>query len=96
VTEEAGLEQRIAALEQEIEGIRGRNLRVEAEKAWEVSSLRMVMIAALTYAATAVVFWLIRVEHFLANAIIPCVAYCLSTRTLPVIRRWWLRRNVRG
>lgn len=90
--EVAELIRRIEALETEIAAVKERNARVEADKAWETSRLRVCFLVGVTYAVTSLVFWLIAVPNAPLNALIPALAYYLSTRSLPVVRRWWFLR----
>lgn len=83
---------RIENLESELNKIAARNMRVEAEKAWEVSRCRIGIIVAITYCITALVFWLIQAGHPLLNALIPTVGYYLSTQTLPLVKEWWFSK----
>lgn len=83
-------------IEQEIEIIKERNRKVEAEKAWEVSFSRRLFIAASTYVIAAI--WLVFVVHDsypLLKAFVPAVGYLLSTLSLPFIKTWWTRRGDR-
>jgi len=93
---DSDVEQRLRALEDEIGAIHSRNERVEQDKAWETSLFRRMWLLALTYILTALVFWLLGVPHFLANALIPTIAYWLSTLSLPIVREMWLKRRSRG
>ena len=43
------MEQKIKEIEKRIEKIEERNKRVEADKAWETSNLRKILIKWLTY-----------------------------------------------
>ena len=95
VGDQPSIEQRVQTLEREIGDIRQRNERVEMEKAWELSRIRIAWILVLTYILTAIVFWLLDVRYFLLNALIPTLAYYLSTRSLGPMRRWWLQRYCR-
>jgi hypothetical protein len=88
-----GMEERLNHLEEELRQIRERNRRVELDKAWEVSTFRVVLLLLMTYVATAVTFWLIATPAPFLNALIPAVAYVLSTRTIPVVKRWWIERR---
>jgi hypothetical protein len=90
------IEARLARLEEEIMQIKSRNVRVEGDKAWETSCFRMIIIAAATYILAALVFWLIGVEHFLLNAVVPTLAYAVSSQSLPLIKKWWLVRKIRA
>ena len=78
------LERRIVAIEQ-------RNARVEKDKAWETSSLRILVIGVLTYIVAVMAFWILGNEHFLLNALVPSAAFVLSVQSLPVVRRWWMK-----
>jgi hypothetical protein len=79
-------------IEQEIEQIKERNARVEADKAWETSIFRKVIISVFTYILTAVVFYLIGVREYLLNAFIPTLGYFLSVQSLPFIKSWWIEK----
>lgn len=87
------MEDRIQRLENEIEIIRERNLRVEADKAWETSVFRVVFILVITYVFASIVLWLIGIEDYLSSALIPTLGYFLSTLSLPFVKRWWIRKN---
>lgn len=77
-------------IEKEVEQIKERNRRVEADKAWETSWTRRLFIAMVTYAAALV--WLVWIDEPAAwlKAFVPAVAYFLSTLTLPALRKWWI------
>ncbi len=77
-------------IEKEILAIKERNVRVEADKAWERSSVRILSVAAITYIIASLVLYLIGVANFLESALIPTIGYLLSTQSLPVIKRWWV------
>jgi hypothetical protein len=93
VLSDENLSARLALVEAELTQLRQRNIRVEADKAWETSYTRVVFLLCLTYMVTASVFWLITVPHPLRNALIPTVGYWLSTQSLPYVKKWWLRRR---
>ncbi len=80
-------------INQEISAIHERNRRVEADKAWEVSWTRRLVIAAMTYVVALV--WLLVVGNSSpwVNAFIPAVGYILSTLSLPAFKRWWIREK---
>ena len=80
-------------IESQIQAINERNKRVEAEKAWEVSWFRRISIAVLTYVTATVFLILIGNERPWFNAIVPPIAYILSTLSLPPLRRWWMGNN---
>lgn len=79
-------------IKKEIELIKERNKRVEADKAWETSGTRVVSVILMTYIITAVVFYMIGVNNFLLNAIIPTLGFYLSTLSLPFIKNWWIEK----
>ncbi len=83
------LEKRVAAIE-------ARNARVENDKAWETSWTRRALLVAFTYLAVGFYLQAIRVPEPWLNAIIPAVAFLLSTLTLPFFKEQWLKaRNKR-
>ena len=47
----------MATIKQDIRSIKERNARVEADKAWETSMTRKVLIAVLTYALVVLFFY---------------------------------------
>ncbi|MDC0357224.1 hypothetical protein OAO01_00280 [Oligoflexia bacterium] len=83
---------RVECLEAEIATIKERNVKVEADKAWETSWFRVALLVVTTYTITAVVFYFIGVNSYLLSALIPTVGYILSTQSLPFIKKWWLSK----
>lgn len=78
-------------LQKEIEKIKERNERVEADKAWETSYTRKALLAIFTYVAIGVYLQAINVPQPWLNAIVPALAFMLSTLTLPFFKRIWLK-----
>ena len=76
----------------EIESIKQRNLRVEADKAWETGKTRKAVIALMTYFVMVLFFLLIYSPYPWLNAFVPAFAFVLSTLTLPVLKKVWLKR----
>lgn len=79
-------------IEEEINLIKERNKKVESDKAWETSPVRILSVAVLTYIITAIVFYFIGVKNFLLSALIPTTGYYLSTQSLPIIKKWWVNK----
>ncbi|ENO12017.1 hypothetical protein MBGDC06_00280 [Thermoplasmatales archaeon SCGC AB-539-C06] len=77
-------------LKKEIELIKQRNKRVEADKAWETSLSRKIIIAILTYIVIVVFFYFAGLPKPFTNSIVPTLAFVLSTLTLPFFKRLWL------
>jgi len=78
-------------IEKEIELLKQRNQRVEADKAWETSIIRVLTIALLIYVIVVIVFYAIKITQPFLNAIIPPLGYILSTQSLPFIKHWWIK-----
>jgi peptidoglycan/LPS O-acetylase OafA/YrhL len=76
-------------IEKEIEAIRERNSRVEEDKAWEVSIARKAVIAVLTYAVTVIFCLSASIERPFITAIVPSLAFFLSTLSLPWLKKLW-------
>ncbi len=77
-------------LENEIEEIKKRNQRVEADKAWETSWTRRIVIVILTYVVISLFFYFALIPNPLLNAIVPTTGFVLSTLSIPIIKKWWL------
>ncbi|MBT7063019.1 hypothetical protein HN924_03565 [Candidatus Woesearchaeota archaeon] len=79
-------------IELEIKKIKERNKKVESDKAWEISITRKVLIGVLTYIVIAVFLWSADIPDPWLNAIIPAVAFVLSTLTLPFFKKYWIKK----
>ena len=80
-------------LEQKIQRIEERNRKVKADKAWETSWARRLLLTAFTYLAIGVYLWAIEISRPWLNAIVPAAAFMLSTLTMPFFKMLWLKRN---
>jgi len=74
-----------------VEDILNRNSRVETDKAWETSKIRRAIIAIITYFVASFFMWRIGVSDPMINALIPTGGYLLSTLSLTIIKRYWLK-----
>jgi len=77
-------------LEKRVQDIEERNRRVEADKAWELSWSRRGLLVLFTYLAIGFYLQAILVPNPWLNAIVPAVAFLLSTLTLPWFKKVWL------
>jgi len=73
--------------EQRIKDIEERNIKVEADKKWEVSIIRRISIALLTYIVVCIFLRAIGQKQIFINALIPVIGYWLSTVSLQAIRK---------
>jgi hypothetical protein len=80
-------------IEKQFDIIRQRNRRVEADKAWEVSWTRRLLLAVIVYIFAGA--WLLAIHDSmpLLKALIPVAGYVLSTLSLPFIKRNWLKQR---
>lgn len=79
----------------EIEQLKARNERVEADKAWEVSWTRRLLIALITFIVASIWLWVIEENNVFLKAVIPTAGYILSTFSIPLIKRLWMK-NVKS
>ncbi len=86
------MEERIKNLEKEIEIIKARNLRVEADKAWETSYFRVLLISGIIYVIAVKVLYFAGAENYFSNALVPAIGYFLSVQSLPFIKKWWIKK----
>ena len=80
-------------LQQEVEKIKQRNQRVELDKAWETSWQRKVIIVAMTYFVVVIFFFTARLPEPFINAIVPSLAFILSSASLPVFKKIYLKNR---
>ena len=85
----------IEELQLEINEIKKRNQRVEADKAWETSWTRKVIILLFTYIVIVIFFFFARLPKPFINAIVPAIAFVVSTLTVPLFKKWSLRKFYR-
>ena len=78
-------------LEQEIIKIKERNSKVEADKAWETSLFRKVLVAILTYVVIVLFFYFADLPKPFINAIVPTIGFVLSTLSVPVFKNLWIK-----
>ena len=85
------MEERIQKLEKEAQLVKERNLRVESDKAWEVSLIRRLFIAGSTYVVAGI--WLVVIHDSFPwlKAFVPSAGYLLSTLSLPFIKKLWIK-----
>lgn len=83
----------LETLKREVETIKERNRRVEADKAWETSKTRTTFVAISSFILIYIVMHLVNADHPFTNALISAVAYLLSTSTYGILKSWWLQRK---
>jgi len=76
----------------EIEKIKERNKRVEKDKAWETSWTRRGILTIFTYLAIGIYLRVVNIPKPWINAIVPAIAFMLSTLTLPWFQQIWLEK----
>jgi hypothetical protein len=82
-------------IEKELQNIKERNARVEADKAWEMSLCRKGLVLATTYIVVSLVLYSLGTPDFYLGAIIPTIGFFLSTLTFSFIKHWWVARYVK-
>ena len=79
----------IDILKQEIQKLKERNKTVDANKAWEVSFTRRLLLMTITYLLAVITLITLKNNSPWLNAIIPTLGFYLSTLTLPFIKKLW-------
>lgn len=80
-------------LEQRVTEIEKRNKRVEADKAWETSTLRKLLIIILTYIFAVLYLKIADTTNPFFGAVVPTVGFFLSTQTLNIVKKKWLENR---
>ena len=78
-------------IEHRVKRIEERNRKVEQDKAWETSYSRRFLLLLFTYLSVGFYLKAIGISNPWLNAIVPAIAFMLSTLTLPVLKKLWLR-----
>jgi len=81
----------LTKIEAEIKAIKERNKKVEADKAWETSWTRRILLILFTYLAVGLYLQAINIERAWLNAIVPAVGFVLSTLTMPFFKKLWIK-----
>lgn len=80
----------------DLDAIKHRNARVEADKAWETSWTRRLFIAGTTYlVAFAYIGLGLKVQPAALHAAVPTGGYLISTISLSGLKRFWIGRLYR-
>ncbi|PCJ98621.1 MAG: hypothetical protein COA45_07855 [Zetaproteobacteria bacterium] len=74
------------------QNLQERNKRVEADKAWETSRTRRALIALFTYLVVGFYLNLLNVNYAWLHALVPPMAYVLSTLSLPLVKKIWIEK----
>ena len=80
-------------LENRIEKIEERNKRVENDKAWETSTLRKILIIIMTYIFAVLYLKIADTTNPYFGAIVPCVGFFLSTQSINLVKKWWIKNR---
>jgi uncharacterized membrane-anchored protein len=88
------MEQNLQDIQREIDLIKERNNRVEADKGWETSWTRRLFIAITTYLLIVIFMFVAKLEKPFIGAIIPAVAYLISVSTLPYLKKYWIKKRM--
>ena len=82
---------KMKSLETRLKIIEERNKRVEIDKTWETSFTRRGLLMLFTYLAIGFYLKAANIEKPWTNAIVPAVAFMLSTLTMPFFRKLWVK-----
>lgn len=82
----------IAELEKKVAALEARNKRVEINKAWETSFTRKFLLVIITYLIVGLTLTVINNTQPWINALVPALAFFLSTLTLQFIKKYWVEK----
>jgi hypothetical protein len=80
------LQERVSVVESELAAIRNRNHRVESNKAWETSRVRLFSVTGITYVTMLLVFLVLGSSRPFVDALVPTTGFFLSTLSLSLVR----------
>lgn len=79
--------------EERLNKIEERNKKVELDKAWETSFTRIILVSFITYVAAFLMMQSIGASKPFLNAFIPVLGFVLSTQSIPVIKKYWIKNK---
>ena len=82
--------EKISQIQARIRKIEERNKKVESDKEWELSYFRRFLLMLFTYLAIGFYLQAVKIPQPWLNAIVPSVAFMLSTLTMPFFKKLWL------
>ncbi len=77
----------MTTVEEDLASIKQRNARVEKDKAWETSHVRIFSICIITYIVAVVTLFAIGGNNIFLSALVPALGFYLSTQSFPFISR---------
>lgn len=80
-------------LEKRIKKIEERNKKVEQDKAWEICTLRKVLILIMTYIFAVLYLKIADTTNPYFGAVVPCVGFYLSTQSIDIVKKNWLKKH---
>ena len=80
-------------IENRIKRIEERNRKVELDKAWEVSWVRKIIIALITYLFIGLYLMWLDVDRPWLNALVPVLAFVISTLVVERAKQSWTQRS---
>lgn len=75
----------------DIRKLKERNIKVEADKAWETSMTRRIIIAITTYIIAVFYMKWVGLSSPFLGALIPTGGYLLSTLSLSFVKNFWTK-----
>jgi len=84
---------KLIELENRLVQIEERNKKVETDKKWEGSFTRRFLLMLFTYLAVFLYFTAIGIKQSYLSAVVPTVGFLLSTLTLPLFKKWWIKNQ---
>lgn len=78
-------------LKKRVTNLEKRNIKVEANKTWELSWTRRLLLVIFTYLSIGFYLNAIKITDPWLNAVVPSLAFLLSTLTFPFFKKVWER-----
>lgn len=81
-------------MEERVVAIEKRNKKVETDKAWETSWIRIICIMILTYIVVIAYSYVIRKsDNIFLSSLVPVIGFTLSTMSLNLVRKIWEKQE---
>jgi hypothetical protein len=80
-------------LEERIVKMEKRNKKVEDDKAWETCFIRKMIIIIFTYIFAVLYLKIADTTNPFFGAVVPCMGFYLSTKSINLVKKWWIIKN---
>jgi glucose uptake protein GlcU len=85
------MESELLELKSRISQIEKRNQKVENDKNWETSKIRILLICFITYIVAFTYMKISNLSSIYYSALVPVIGFYLSSLSIPLAKKIWIK-----